>query len=205
MRMLAGRCTVAVGRREELARRYLFGLQDATETLWHRLDNVAHEGGRLVTGDRYFEVTTLFALARALAAERVVALEGAYPKIDLSYPGLGQFLRKERVDLRLQGMGFHRYDRVALAEATMKRDGEGFRVRTYLEFRRRHEAEGSLEQGWLEPAKGAVRCMDAERMQTLLDLLREVSLRISRETGSPARCRSGPNNLSAPVALFGAR
>ena len=54
-------------RRQAFAQRYLFQLQDAAETLWFRLDNVARRGGRFVMDDDYFETTSLYALGRVLA------------------------------------------------------------------------------------------------------------------------------------------
>jgi hypothetical protein len=90
-------------RREAFVQRYLFQLQDAAETLWYRLDNVSRRGGRLVMDDAYFETTTLYALGRVLAIERLLALEGAYPQLERLYPGLGEFLMQHRIDYELTG------------------------------------------------------------------------------------------------------
>jgi hypothetical protein len=143
-------------RRQILAQRYLFQLQDALETLWYRLNNLAYTGGRYFIPDDYFETTTLYALGRVLAIERILVLEGVYPQIDDAYPKLGEFLMKRRIDHELQATGFRMYDRVALAEAMIEHDGERFRISTYLEFRRRYETKGSPEKKWLVPAKEAV-------------------------------------------------
>src|SRR5437764_3214544 len=62
-------------RRELLVQRYLFQLQDALETLYYRLHNLAKRSGRSVMSDEYFEKSTLYALGRVLALERIFALE----------------------------------------------------------------------------------------------------------------------------------
>src|SRR5436189_4824530 len=62
-------------RRAALARRYLFQLQDAVDSLRYRLDNWAARGGQPWAASvdaGYWEITTLYALARALAAERIL-------------------------------------------------------------------------------------------------------------------------------------
>ena len=46
-------------RREVLVQRYLFQLQDAIESAWYRLENLARRVGRLVMPDQYLETTTL--------------------------------------------------------------------------------------------------------------------------------------------------
>lgn len=69
--------------RKALVRRYIFQLQDAIEDLHYRLNNLWNRGGHNVMknyqcfdGDEYFEITTLYALARVLAVERIMFLEG---------------------------------------------------------------------------------------------------------------------------------
>ena len=94
--------------------------------------------------DQYFETTTLYALGRALAAERLLALDGVYPQLETLYPGLGSFLIKNQIDLAL-GEGFYKYDRLVLAEAVMQRDGDRLRVSTYIEFRGRYEGQRESE------------------------------------------------------------
>jgi hypothetical protein len=66
--------------REVLVHRYLFQLQDAVEALWHRVYNVRHEGGKGAMTPAYQASTTVYALGRVLAAERVLTLEGVYPQ-----------------------------------------------------------------------------------------------------------------------------
>jgi hypothetical protein len=172
-------------RREALVQRYLFQLQDACETLWYRLDNVSRKGGRLVMDDAYFETTSLYALGRVLAIERLLALEGAYPQLERLYPGLGDFLMEHRIDYELGG-GFYQYDRIALAEAVVERETDRFRASTYLEFRRRYEDSDSREKEWLKPARDAVQLLTDERIEKLKKRLHAVALRISQDTGTPS-------------------
>lgn len=133
----------------------------------------------------YFDTTTLFAVGRVLASERILALEGVYPQIDAVYPELGGFLRQRRIDLKLQGLGFYQYDRIALAEAVTERDEGGFRTSTYLEFRRRYEMKDSPEKLWLEPARTAIRTLSENKstMKDLLESLEGVALKIADITG----------------------
>ena len=166
-----------------LIRRYLYSLQDASESLWYRLHNLAFEDGKLVMKKGYFETSTLYALGRVLAIERILALDGVYPQLDDVYEELGSELRTKRVDLSLHGMGFNQYDRVSLAEAVLEREQDQFRTSTYLEFRRRYEAEDGAERAWLEPARDAIQSLDEARMKTLLDLLYSIAERVSVETG----------------------
>src|SRR5437870_10810424 len=71
-------------RRSALVSRYLFQLQDAVEALWFRLNNLSAQGGRAVMDKTYFEMTTLYALGRVLASERILALEGVYPQLNVN-------------------------------------------------------------------------------------------------------------------------
>jgi hypothetical protein len=172
-------------RREALVQRYLYQLQDAAESLWYRLQNLLEEGGRSLMEDQYFETTTLYALGRVLAIERSLALEGVYPQLERLYPALGSFLRDHRVDHALPET-FFQYDRLALAEAIMERDGDRFRPSTYLEFRRRYESEDAGERKWLSPAREAVESLDPEATEDVLYELSGVAFRISGATGIPS-------------------
>lgn len=169
-------------RRERIVERYLFQLQDAVEALWHRLNNVTSRGGRDVMSDDYFELTTLYALGRLLAVERILALEGVYSQLDATHPQLAAFLMRHRIDREFQGFGFYQYDRITLAEATMERDGDQYRASTYLEFRHRYEVEESSEKEWLAPARQAIQTMDERRLSILLHALHEVAVRLPQAT-----------------------
>ncbi len=73
--------------RRELVQRYLFQLQDAVVSPRLRLENWAWRGGQTVSESvdpGYWDVTILYALGRALAAERILSLEGVYAAIESS-------------------------------------------------------------------------------------------------------------------------
>ncbi len=170
-------------RRDLLIQRYLFQLQDALERLWYRLHNLTVEGGRSVMSDDYFETTTLYAFGRVLAIERIFALDAVYPQLDAIYPGLGKFLKEHRIDLLLQATPFYRYDRVSLAEAVIVHEGDLFRTCTYLEFRKRYEAENSPEKKWLVPASKAIQSLPTHQMEALLATLKTEAKGIAEKAG----------------------
>jgi hypothetical protein len=145
-------------RRDVLLKRYLAQLQDACESLWYRLRNLAYQGADSVTSPDYLVTTTMYTLGRALGIERMLALEGLYPEIWARFPTLNSILRRRTVDEAVQAMTkekieLQHYDRVSLAEAVVEQDAEGLRQSTFLEFRRR--VDGS-EQEWWQPARKSV-------------------------------------------------
>ena len=75
----------------------------------------------------------LYALGRALAAERILSLEGVYATIDQQFSGRAELLSSSSVDEALQA-GFHqlfRYHRLALAESLLEWRPEGYRLLMY--------------------------------------------------------------------------
>jgi hypothetical protein len=168
-------------KRELLVQRYLFQLQEAIEMLWYRLDNLAVMGGRFVMTDEYFETTTLYAFGRILAIERIFSLEAVYPRLDAIYPGLGKYLKTHRIERQLHS-SFFQFDRISLAEAIIVHEGDSFRTSTFLEFRKRYEAQGSLERHWLQPAREAIQSLHHDQMEELLSALKEKALKIAEKT-----------------------
>ncbi len=91
-------------------------------------------------GYRSVEVTTLFAIGRVLAYERILLWDGVYlqlrqlKKFD---PTLGPSLRTLllQMDQMLDNGHFQRYHRLALAEMVTARDTDHLRTSTYLEFK----------------------------------------------------------------------
>jgi hypothetical protein len=171
-------------RREILMRRYLFQLQDAAESLWFRLYNLNERGGRYVMSDEYFATTTMYALGRVLAIERILGLEGIYPELEALYPELGEFLKGNRLDPKLAET-VYQYHRLALAEAMIEREEDGFRPSTYLEFRRRYESSEYGEQKWLAPALEGIRSLEKETVEELMSSLQTIALRLESETRIP--------------------
>jgi hypothetical protein len=170
--------------REELVQRHLFQLQDAIESLWYRLYNLAFRGGTDAMRDpQYYKFTTLYSLGKLLAVERILALEGIYPQLDAAYEKaqLGTFLREHRTDLSLRRIGnFQQYDRIFLAEAAIEGERERLRASTFFEFVKRYEATGSPEKTQLDPIWQAVK-NDREfwhRMVDLFDNLHALAERI---------------------------
>jgi hypothetical protein len=76
----------------------------------------------------------------------------------------------------------------------IEREGEQFRPSTYLEFRKRYEAEGSPEKEWLTPASKAVRSLDNQQMMSLVDSLGAIAMRIAEKTGVPSSLPTGSSH-----------
>jgi hypothetical protein len=178
-------------RRQEVAHHYLFQLQDAVDSLRYRLDNWATRGGQAwaATVDaEYWDVTTLYALARALAAERILMLEGVYPQVERRSPGLGRFLIDSSVEgaLGRSLRGLFYYHRLALAESALQREVDGFRITTYSEFRQRYADPGSGLDKLLAPAVTAIERLDETGMIALKGSLDEITEKLGGETGMPS-------------------
>ncbi|GCE11809.1 hypothetical protein [Tengunoibacter tsumagoiensis] len=172
-----------LAKREIILQRYLFQLQDAIEMFYYRLNNVAFSAGGRVMSDEYFEVTTLYAFGKVLALERIFLLDAVYTQLDGLYPELGTFLRVHRLDRNVQYIDLYQYDRIALAESIIEREGEVFRTSTYLEFRKRYEMPGSREKQWLEPAVNAITSLSPVQIQAMLKFLKIEADRIAKRTG----------------------
>lgn len=181
----------AAERRQALARRYLFGLQDSAESLRRRLQNWADRGGKRradASDPGYWDITTLYAVARALAAERILALEAVYPALEADFPSLVQFYRTDGVDSALSnalGAKLFRYHRLALAEAALQREADEFRVLIFSEFRRRYEApEWGLER-LLGPATSALAGLTEPQMRHLERRLDQIVAQLESVTSVP--------------------
>ena len=176
--------------REELVQQHLFQLQDATESLWYRLHNLAFRQGIDAMRDPwYFKFTTLYSLGKLLAVERIFALEGIYPQLDAVYgeAKLGKFLREHRTDLELRGITkFQQYDRIFLAEAAIEGEQrERFRASTFVEFVKRYESTNSPEKERLDLIWRDIKNDETfwRRMVELLEHLHEFAQRILEDTG----------------------
>jgi hypothetical protein len=174
-------------RREALVHQYLFQLQDAVEALWHRVYNVRHEGGIGAMTPEYRQTTTVYALGRVLAAERVLTLEGVYPQLEELYPGLGKTLQGRRLSVGLNFPGLQQYDRIALGEAVLEQDEGGFRPSTYLAFRNRYGGSESGTADWLGQVRDVVSNLgkDTAKLNRLLIMLGEIAHQTSNVTGIP--------------------
>ena len=178
--------------RRELAQRYLFQVQDAVVSLRMRLENWAWHGGQRwaeSVDPGYWDITTLFALGRALAAERILSLEGVYGIIDQQYPGLAEPLRSASVDKAL-GANLRRlfyYHRLALAESMLERRSEGYRLLMYTEWRRRYEDASSGLDRLLEPTMSSLQDLRPQRdLERLIKSLDDIASWLGKATGVPS-------------------
>jgi len=186
-------------RRRLLARRYLFQLGDAVDSLRHRVDNWAHRGGLEFSEGRYpgyWEVTSLYAVARALGAERILDLEGVYVELQaLSSDEAAKLPRRAVEDAITEAFGFFRYHRLALAEAVLERAGDEFRLLIYSEFLRRYEDPEWNLKSLLEPARKAFASIRKERFEKLERSLASLNKSIEDLTAS-----HNTNGVHLPVA-----
>jgi hypothetical protein len=166
-------------RQRLIARRYLHQLGDAVDSLLNRVDNWAHRGGLEYSKKlypEYWEVTSLYAVARALGAERILDLEGVYVELrSLSSGGAAEFPRRAVEEAVKEAFGFLRYHRLALAEAVLDRTGDEFRLLIYSEFVRRYEDPQWNLKLLLEPARQAFTSVDKENFEKLERSLKKFS------------------------------
>ena len=154
-------------RQEILTERYLFQLQDALAMLWYRLKNVAFQGGRdymfhVFGSDDYYLSTTLYAIGKVLAIERIFVLEAVYPQLDAAYSKLGKYFKEGHRHRKMLDFNIFQWELYLLAEAIIVHEGDLFRTITYLEFRHRYEA-GEFKE-WLKPAIDGIDSLTTEWM-----------------------------------------
>jgi hypothetical protein len=168
-------------RQQLLARRYLYQLGDAVDSFSHRVDNWAHRGGPAWSEGLhpgYWQVTSLYVVGRALAAERVLALEGVYVELQAFSSNEDAKLPERAVEeavSRAFGQGLFYYHRLALAEAVLDRPGDDFRLLTYSEFLRRYEDPDWNLKSLLGPVRQAFDSLDKERLELLENSLSSLS------------------------------
>jgi hypothetical protein len=176
-----------------LARRYLYQLQDALDSLSHRLRNWAHRGGEQYSESKdpgYWEVTTLYAVARALAADRILVLEGVYPELNAVVDEPERRLKPRELDGalgRVMGNDWFFYHRLALAEAALDRSADGFRLLTYSEFRRRYDDPEWNLQSVAARAIEAFGALSRADLEALEDSLAGLSARVAAVMPTPSR------------------
>ena len=173
-------------KRDELVQRYLLQLQDAVEGLWYRIDNLARRGGRKVMEDRYFEISTLYALGRVIAYERILLLDGVYPQLKQIDRDLSIYLKEKMQEIGTLMTGFHKYDQLALAEAVIEEVNGYSRAATYLEFKRRYDEDASLGRKTLLPAKEFLAAFAGHQLEGLLKTLAKTAKKIAKKTEIPS-------------------
>lgn len=177
-------------RQRALARRYLFQLGEAVDSLLHRVDNWLRRGGQHYAGARkagYWETTTLYAIARTLGAERLLALDAVYLDLEALWPDSHVRLRPRAIEDALRdaaGEGFFQYDRLVLSEAVLARDDDGFRLLIYSEFLQRYNDPAWKEL--LEPARDALDSFSQAQLRQLEHRLTEMKQRVDETIGTRA-------------------
>ena len=113
-----------------------------------------------------------------------------YPALEADLPDLVRFFESDGVESALDetlGERLFRYHRLALAEAAIERDADGFRVLIYSEFRRRYEDPGWGLQRLLAPATDALNALTREQMRELESRLGEMAARLETATRVPRK------------------
>ena len=132
-------------------------------------------------------MTSLYAVARALGAERILDLEGVYVDLRAISPDEAAKLPQHAVEQAVtEAFGFLRYHRMALAESVLDRAGDEFRLLIYSEFLRRYEDPEWNFKSLLEPVREALSSVQKQRFETLEQSLADLSASISDLTTSPS-------------------
>lgn len=120
--------------KEFITQKYLSQYQDSLESLWFRIHNIHKNDAKSVMSESYFNESTLYALGRVLAYERLMNFDGIYALLLKKYPKQGP-INNTKIDLQLINMNFHQYDRILLADLVLKRLSNGdLKIKTYAEF-----------------------------------------------------------------------
>ena len=133
----------------------------------------------------YWEVTSLYAVARALGAERILALGGIYVELDALSSNEDTKFPERSVEEAVRGalgQNLFCYHRLALAEAVLDRVGDELRRLTYPEFLRRYEDPEWNLKSLLEPSRQAFGSLSKERLKVLEQSLKGLSKRIQAVT-----------------------
>lgn len=175
------------GRRETkeasqlLVRNYLVQLQDALESLWHRIDNLAFRGGEAVVDDPdYYRLSSLYVLGSFLAQKRGLILDGVYGHLESLNEGSGSQLEmsleavERTIGRERDGRaGFPRYYRRELGDMTMSWSGDSWRLKSYSEFKSSLSTDQPANSA-VAAAEGFLRSMDADVAAELLSAVEDV-------------------------------
>lgn len=132
---------------ELLIRNYLVQLQDAIESLGHRINNLQSNGGTSSMASRkYFVESSRYVIAMVLAQHRRLTINGVFGHLEQRQPGSGVELQArleyiERELGRVVGHRFPRYLRRELADLALDWRGERLRAVSYSDFQRRLGSE----------------------------------------------------------------
>jgi hypothetical protein len=102
-------------------------------------------------------------------------------------PGLGDFLIIRSLNRKLGAV--YEYHRLAVAEAILESEGDGYRVSTFGNFRAMYESSDRTARDWFQPALRAIeseRSLSNDTINEAMGALKEVALRMSSETMVPS-------------------
>ncbi|MFI5035406.1 MAG: hypothetical protein ACHQFZ_04300 [Acidimicrobiales bacterium] len=152
----------------KIVEKHLLTLQDAVASLWFRITNIQSRYGMSIMSWNYYRATTMYALGTVFAIKRSFLLDGIYGRLQslererttplsarlrhsrsehLSYAEM-LWNALEQFEGMLDRQTFHRYERLALGEATMEITPQGWRLAKYTDFCERLEeasASGAYE------------------------------------------------------------
>jgi hypothetical protein len=175
--------------RRAVAVRHLVQLQDALESLWFRIDNLAHKGGRGVMDPDYYEVSSVYVLAYALAQERLLTIDGALAELDVFGETMAQDLdealeglQRALGDEASSGTSFYRYQRRAMADLLLRWDGV-WRTLSFAEFA--DIAEQNTSSAVIAPAIRFINDLSVPQATAILDSTQRALLVVERATGLP--------------------
>jgi hypothetical protein len=178
--------SLALQQRRVLVEGYLFQLQDAAEALSFRLQNLLKYGGRSVMTESYFAASTLYAVGRVLAIERLFVIKGVYAQLEEAYPQLGHYLRAHRLDASLRNLAFHQYDRLALAESIIQWDNSEPRLRGLLEFRSQFDEARKNQAEWVDVAVRTITNLAEADLTRIRDTVVSLANKLAAITRLPA-------------------
>jgi hypothetical protein len=159
--------------RRDVAQKHLIQLQDAMESLFFRMSNLASDTDRQLLQYPYYNRSTIYAIANFLAHKRRLMIDGAYALLDVhgeAFPheleGALELVEKELGREWIPGGSFFRYQRQEAGEALLVWN-EGWRVSNYAEFSER------LDHGELEPRLKGVRDLLSEHEHVDWNVIRD--------------------------------
>lgn len=173
--------------RAEIIDRYLSQLQIAVEILSSRISGAVEKPESYDSNPQYFRDTNVYAIGRVLAIERLIMEEGVYSTLhrhSRRYRRLNWFLQENRLDSKLIGLNFHRFERTALAESLIEYSGGKHSVIGPDKFAQICAERKSKGQSLPESAWDVVPQIlnDPEKTTKLLNMLKGLSDCLARET-----------------------
>ena len=140
-------------------------------------------------------------------------MDGVYAQIESVKSGLGIELRDTlqdfdfSLDSKIPDAGFHRYDRLALAELVIERVEGRLVIRPYIEFSKQYEKLSHEKEELLLPAKSFVLFLKDQKSKSdeLMKNLMAIDTQVAKETKIEPRIQERavkvlPTSSSSPAA-----